>query len=42
MLVIWKLRDSPMRLMRYGGSPVIGCPFSSMLPLLTASRAEMR
>src|ERR1041384_3737542 len=42
MLVIWKLRDRPMRLIRYGGRAGIGVPFSSMLPLETARRAETR
>ena len=38
MLVTWKLRDSPRRLIMYGGKPLIDSPFSSTWPELTGKR----
>jgi hypothetical protein len=37
MLVTWKLRERPRRLIRYGGAPAISVPFSRIDPRLGQS-----
>ena len=42
MLVTWKLRDSPLRLISNGFRPVMSSPFSQIVPEDTGNRPEMR
>ena len=42
MFVIWKLRESPIRLISNGRSPAMLCPFSFTLPEVGAKRPEIR
>ena len=42
MLVIWKLRDKPMRLISKGLRPSMRCPLRLMLPEVGAKRPLMR
>jgi hypothetical protein len=42
MLVIWKLRDRPSRLISYGRRPLTNWPLSRTSPLVGASRPLIR
>ena len=42
MLVIWKLRDRPRRLISYGCRPSMRWPFSRISPLVGAKRPLIR
>ena len=42
MLVIWKLRDRPLRLISYGAMPLMRWPFKITSPLVGAKRPLMR
>jgi hypothetical protein len=42
MLVTWKLRESPSRLIRYGAAPAISVPFSRIDPRLGQTAADRK